>query len=119
MINAGLSIHLRGIQSWSNYCVVFNARDASNDRRKRACVPVNGSLDNVEPGNNRLMQRAPFPAGVLFLHDEWAASDRDILVRLRSNPLHRVLIVPELLFKYSILITVSSVIPNFYLGTGV
>jgi hypothetical protein len=65
--NAGLSIRLPIIQSWSNYFVVFNTRHISHELHLKACIPVSGFLDSVESGNNRLMQRVPFPAEVLLL----------------------------------------------------
>jgi hypothetical protein len=106
--NAGLSIRLPIIQSWSNYFVVFNTRHVSHELHRKACIPVSGFLDNVESGNNRLMQRAPFPAEVLLLPQQWAITEQDILVRSRSSPLHRISIAPEDPFKYGILILVAS-----------
>jgi hypothetical protein len=105
--NAGLSIGLPLIQSWSYYFVVLRAQYESDEQHRAACIPVRGFLDNVRSGDNRLMQRAPFPSVVLFLPPPWAITEQHILVRSRTNPLRGILTAPESSFKYSLLVTVG------------
>jgi hypothetical protein len=87
MTNAGLSMRLPIIQSWSYYFVVLNAGSGSHEHRRKACIPVSGFLASSELADNRLMQRTSFPKEILFLPHQWAIPEQHIFVRPRIDPL--------------------------------
>jgi hypothetical protein len=108
MTNAGLSIRLPIIQSWSYYFVVLNAGYGSHEHRRKACIPVSGFLANSDLADNRLMQRAPFPKEIVFLPHQWAIPEQHIFVRSRIDPLQITPFLQERSFKYGMLVTVGN-----------
>jgi len=108
MTNAGLSIHLPLIQTWSFYLVVLNARDEGHGRYERACIPVRGFLDKPASNENGLFQRVHFPAGIVFLSLNWAITEQVLFVRSRRIPLGSIPTAHEHSFRYSILLTIGN-----------
>jgi hypothetical protein len=107
MTNAGLSIRLPLIQTWSFYLGVLNAQYEGAGRHQRACIPLGGFLDKPASQDNRLFRRLPFPAGLSFLSQNWTITEEDLFVRSRSVPLGLTPIGQKYSFTYGILLTVG------------
>jgi len=108
MTNAGLSIRLPIIQSWSYYFVVLNAQYSCHSPDQRACIPLKGLLDSPESGNNRLLQRLPFPANPVFLYVDWAIVEKNIFAQSRLNSFQVIPAPRNKSFCYGLLFTLGN-----------
>lgn len=77
MTNAGLSINLPIVQTWSYYLGILNAKTiVSQNSFSRVgylvCVPIQGYLRTTHPRFLDGMQRQPFPPGPLLISASWA-----------------------------------------------
>lgn len=83
MTNAGLSITLPIIQTWSYYLGVLNAKICHDPTDSRlACVPIRGRLDT---GETRLMERIPFPPSPVAVYDPWALCRSRLYIKSKPD----------------------------------
>jgi Heterokaryon incompatibility protein (HET) len=103
MTNAGLSIRLPMIQSWSYYFVVLNAQCPGHRPEQNACIPVSSFVDV-----NKVVQRLQFPTEVSVLSVDWAVMEQDIFVRSRPDPLQLRPTTRESSIDYGLLFTLGN-----------
>lgn len=87
MTNAGLSINLPVIQTWSYYLAILNARTTNPGCERSqsfACVPIQKFLDRDRTGRRGVMRRLSFPPGPLFVPYRWLLCKSQLYIR--SNP---------------------------------
>ncbi|KAH7128932.1 heterokaryon incompatibility protein-domain-containing protein [Dactylonectria macrodidyma] len=85
MTNAGLSISLPLVQTWSYYLAILNVGHASQHFEQPLCIPIWGDLDNDSSNDNCLMQRVPFPPAPLFCDPSWKICEPALFIRSRQD----------------------------------
>lgn len=100
MTNAGLSINLPIVQTWSYYLAILNARNTSPDCERSqsfACVPIQKFLGRDQIGRRGVMRRRFFPPGPLFVPYRWLLCQSQLYIR--SNPAPTAQVQPRLLYR--------------------
>lgn len=100
MTNAGLSINLPIVQTWSYYLAILNARNTSPDCERSqsfACVPIQKFLGRDQIGRRGVMRRQFFPPGPLFVPYRWLLCQSQLYIR--SNPAPTAQVQPRLLYR--------------------
>lgn len=85
MTNAGLSITLPLIQTWSYYFAILNAKHESQHPGRHACVPIRGYLDNTLSEDNFVMERISFPPMPMFVDPSWKLCEPPLFIRSRPE----------------------------------
>lgn len=91
MTNAGLSITLPVIQTWTYYLGVLNVRDGAYPYgpglESYACVPIEGSSsDGVL--ERRVMRRIKFPSAPVFVQSRWILCRPHLYIQSNSFAIH-------------------------------
>lgn len=89
MTNAGLSITLPVVQTWSYYVVILDAEDAASDSGRRkgfhVGIPVSGFLDTPDK-DNLLVERIAFPPRPIQIFAHWSLCFPALHVRSTPAP---------------------------------
>jgi hypothetical protein len=103
--NAGLSISLPIIQSWSTFLVMLNAAmDTGRQRHYRVCLTLRGE----GPNQNKLFQRDSFPTEVIHLPQSWATDRHNIFVKSRYGEVTSWIPAAEIPCNYLFILITNS-----------
>lgn len=100
MTNAGLSIDLPIVQTWSFYLGILNAKVVVSHNpvgrvNHLVCVPIQGQLGLGPLSARKRMQRHPFPAGPVPISPSWALYQQRLYIRSNTPPLDSLSLVPS------------------------
>jgi hypothetical protein len=88
--NAGLSITLPVIQTWSYYLAMLNAKHETGYDGMHACIPIRGFLDLENREENDVMERIAFPPAPIFASPFWILCRPSIFIRSRPNSMSQM-----------------------------
>jgi hypothetical protein len=85
--NAGLSIKLALIQTWSYYLAMLDIKHDGEDSDMQACIPIRGSLQSEHQNGRSVMQRIAIPPSPLFVYPYWTIYENTLFIRQRPDTL--------------------------------
>ncbi|RDW59097.1 hypothetical protein BP5796_12021 [Coleophoma crateriformis] len=109
MTNAGLSIQLPIIRSWSHYFLVLNVEYSDGNPFQRACVPVAGISNLSSTGASKILQRSSFPPRVIMLYRDWSAGVEDIYVQSKIDETSLGLVPLHVPYTKAVLLTIGQI----------